>query len=48
MIIIIIIIMFCFIGPHPWNTEVPRLGVELELQLLAYSTVIAMQDLSRV
>ena len=28
--------------------EVPRLGVELELQLPAYTTVAAMQDLSRV
>ena len=26
--------------------EVPRLGVELELQPLAYATAIAMQDLS--
>ena len=26
--------------------EVPRLGVELELQLLAYATVTAMPDLS--
>ena len=26
--------------------EVPRLGVELELQLLAYITARAMQDLS--
>ena len=24
-----------FLGPHPWHMEVPRLGVELELQLLA-------------
>ena len=28
--------------------EVPRLGVELEWQLLAYATAIAMWDLSRV
>ena len=21
----------CFLGPHPWHMEVPRLGVELEL-----------------
>ena len=28
--------------------EVPRLGVEWELQLLAYTTAIAMQDLSCV
>jgi len=28
--------------------EVPRLGVELELQLPVYTTGAAMQDLSRV
>ena len=28
--------------------EVPRLGAELELQLLAYASAIATQDLSRV
>ena len=29
---------FCFLGPNLHHMEVPRLGVELELQLLAYST----------
>ena len=33
---------FVFLGPHPWHTEVPRLGVELELQLPAYTTITAM------
>ena len=28
---------FFFLGLHPWRMEVPRLGVESELQLLAYS-----------
>ena len=28
--------------------EVPRLGVELELQLLAYTTAIATPDLSTI
>ena len=28
--------------------EVPRLGVELELQLLAYTAATAVQDLSRI
>ena len=23
--------LFTFLGPHPWHTEVPRLGVESEL-----------------
>ena len=29
---------FFFLGPHPWYMEVPRLEVELELQLLAFAT----------
>ena len=33
-----------FSGPHPWYMEVPRLGVKLELQLLAFTTAIATQD----
>ena len=28
--------------------EIPRLGVEVELQLLAYTTATAIQDLSQV
>ena len=39
-------VCFCFLGPHPWHTEVPRLGIKLELQLLAYVIAIAMRDLS--
>ena len=35
---------FHFLGLHPWHMEVPRLGIELELQLPAYTTAIAMQD----
>ena len=37
-----------FLGLYPWHIEVPKLGVELELQLLAYATVTAMPDPSRV
>ena len=33
---------FAFLGLHPWHMEVPRLGVESELQLLAYTTATAM------
>ena len=33
---------------HLWHMKVPRLGVELELQLLAYATTTAMQDLSHI
>ena len=28
-------ILYCFLGPHLWHMEVPRLGVKLELQLPA-------------
>ena len=33
---------------HPWHMEVPRLGVELELQLPPYATAAAMWDPSSV
>ena len=31
-------VLFCFLGLHLQHKEVPRLGAELELQLLAYTT----------
>ena len=33
-----------FLGPHSQHREVPRPGVELELQLLVYATAMAMRD----
>ena len=39
---------FVFLGPHLWHMKVPRLGVESELQLLAYTTVTATLDTSYV
>ena len=39
-------LLFCFLGLLLWHREVSRLGVELELQLLAYATATAMQDQS--
>ena len=39
---------FFFLGLHFWHMEVPRLGVELELQLLAYATARAKEDLSHI
>ena len=39
---------FFFLGPHPWHMDVPRLGVQSELQLLAYATVTATRDPSRI
>ena len=40
------VFVFCFLGPHPWHMEVPRLGVKSELLLPTYSTATAMSDLS--
>ena len=33
---------------HPQHMEIPRLGVQLELQLPAHTTATATQDLNRV
>ena len=38
--------LFFFLGPHVRHMEVPRLGVQLELQLPAYTT--ATPDLSLI
>ena len=35
---------FCFLGPHMWHKEIPRRGVESELQLLAYTTATPTPD----
>ena len=40
--------VFVLLGPHLKHMEGPRLGVELRLQLPAYTTATAMQDLSRI
>ena len=37
-----------FLQPHPQHVEVPRLEVQLDLQLPAYATATAMWDLSRI
>ena len=39
---------FVFLGPHPQHMEVPRLGVQSELQPLAFTTATAMRDPSRI
>ena len=44
--ILMLFIYFFFLGAHPWHMEVPRLGDESELQMLAYTTAIATPDLS--
>ena len=40
--------LFVFLGPNPWHMEVSRLGVELELQLPAYTTATVSPDPSHV
>ena len=40
----LIFLSFVFLGLHPRHMEVPRLGVQSELQLLTYVTATAMQD----
>ena len=40
--------LFVLLGPHSRHMEVPRLGVQWELQLLAYTTAIATLDPSRI
>ena len=41
------LLFFCF-SANPRHMEVPRLGVQSELQLLAFTTATATQDPSRV
>ena len=43
-----LLFVFCFLGPHPRHMELPRLGVESELQLPAYAIATATQDPSQV
>ena len=43
-----IFVLFCFLfflWPYLWHMEVPGVGVEPELQVPAYTTVIATLDL---
>ena len=44
----VVVFFFCFLGPHLRPMEVPRLGVQSELQLPAYTAPAAMQDPSHV
>ena len=37
-------VFFGLLGLHPWHMEVPMLGVELDLQLLACTTATATPD----
>ena len=46
--LLLLYIYFCFLGPHPWHMEVPRLEVQSELQQPTYTTATATPDPSRV
>ena len=48
LLLLLFFFFFWFLGPHLRHMEVPRLGVESELQPLAYTTATAMRDLSHV
>ena len=48
IILSFIYLFICFLRPHPQYMEVPRLGVQSELQLPSYATATVTQDLSRV
>ena len=43
-----IFFLFCILRLHPQHVEVPRLGVQSELQLPVYTTATATWDLSHV
>ena len=47
-IVTIIFVYVCLFRATPCHVEVPRLGVHLELQLLAYATTAAMPDPSHI
>ena len=46
--VFVFLFFFFFLGPHLRHMEVPRLEVQLELQLPAYTTATATQDPSHV
>ena len=46
--VFLLFVLFCFSVPCQWHMEIPRLEIESELQLPAYTTPMAMQDPSRV
>ena len=46
--IMLFVCLFWFLEPQVQHMDVPRLEVESELQLLAYTTATASRDLSQV
>ena len=45
---LLLFVCFCSLGPYLQHMEVPRLGVESQQQLPAYTTATAMPDVSLV
>ena len=43
-----LLFVFAFLGPHPQHMEIRRLGVEWELQMLAYTPATPVLDLSHI
>ena len=43
-LLLLLLLLFCFLRPHLRLLKVPWLGVETELQLLAYTTATVMRD----
>ena len=48
LVFVVVVCSFCLLRLHLWHMQVPRLGVESELQLLAYATATATWDPSRI
>ena len=46
--VIFVLFCFCFLGLHLQHIEIPRLGVESELQLPASTTAVAIPDPSQI
>ena len=47
-ILFVSLFLLFFLGLHPWHMEVPRLGVQSELQLPAYTIATATWEPSRI
>ena len=45
---VVVVAVFAFLGLHPCHMEIPRLGVKLELQLLATASATATPDPSHI
>ena len=41
---VLFFLFLLFLGLYLWQVEIPRLGVELEMQLPVYTIAIAMPD----